>query len=401
MYRQTTATKKIMALTKRLRIVQGGSSASKTISILLYLIALAQSDKKRTLTSVVGESIPFLKRGPIRDFKNIMQEHNYWVDKNWNSTDSTYTFETGSQIEFFSTDNGEKLRGARRDRCFMNEANNNSFEAFEQLEIRTNEFFILDYNPTNEFWVQTDIKGVRTDYDFIILTYKDNEALSPAIITSLEQRKNRVGWWQVYGMGIMGEIEGKIYKDWAIIDKVPHEALLERYGVDFGYTNDPTAIVAVYKYNGGYILDEISFQKGLSNKQIADIITNQETQALVIADSAEPKSIDELTSYGISTFGAEKGRDSIYNGIQVVQAQRISMTKRSINIIKEYRNYLFMVDKNGKVLNTPEAGYEHSLDAIRYAITSIAKLSGMSEVFTAQKNRFSRNRGNYLYESNK
>jgi len=267
MYRQTSATKKIMALTKRLRIVQGGSSASKTISILLYLIALAQSDKKRTLTSVVGESIPFLKRGPIRDFKNIMQEHNYWVDKNWNSTDSTYTFETGSQIEFFSTDNGEKLRGARRDRCFMNEANNNSFEAFEQLEIRTNEFFILDYNPTNEFWVQTDIKGVRTDYDFIILTYKDNEALSPAIITSLEQRKNRVGWWQVYGMGIMGEIEGKIYKDWAIIDKVPHEALLERYGVDFGYTNDPTAIVAVYKYNGGYILDEISFQKGLSTSK--------------------------------------------------------------------------------------------------------------------------------------
>lgn len=401
MYVRTTATNKIMAMKKRLRIVQGGSSASKTISILLYLIALAQSDKKRTLTSVCSESIPHLKRGAIRDFKNIMMEHNYWVDKNWNSTDSTYTFETGSQVEFFSTDSGEKLRGARRDRLFINECNNVSFEAFEQLEIRTNEFVYLDYNPSNEFWVQTELVGKRTDIDFIIITYKDNEALSESIVKALEQRKNRTGWWQVYGLGLLGEIEGKIYRDWLIIDKVPHEAVLERYGVDFGYTNDPTAIVAVYRYNGGYILDEIAFQKGLSNKQIADIITNQETQALVIADSAEPKSIDELSAFGISTIGADKGRDSIYNGIQVVQSQRISVTKRSVNIIKEYRNYLFMVDKNGKTLNVPEGGYDHTMDAIRYAITSVAKLSGMNEVFSAQKNRFRQNRDRFLHNSNK
>ena len=400
-YIRTTATAKIMAMKNRIRIVQGGSSASKTISILLYLIALAQSDKKRTLTSVCSESIPHLKRGAIRDFKNIMLEHNYWNDKNWNATDSTYTFETGSQIEFFSTDNGDKLRGARRDRLFINECNNNTFEAFEQLEIRTNEFVYLDYNPTNEFWVQTDLKGVRTDYDFLIITYKDNEALSPAIVASLEQRKNRVGWWQVYGLGIQGEIEGKIYKNWLIVDSIPQEAKLERYGIDFGYTNDPTSIVAVYKYNGGLIFDEIAFQKGLSNKQIADIITNQPDQALVIADSAEPKSIDELTSYGISTLGAEKGKDSIYNGIQVVQSQRISVTKRSVNIIKEYRNYLFLVDKNSKVTNNPEGGYDHTMDAIRYAVTSIMKLSGMSEVFTKQRDRFTSNRGKYLYESNK
>ena len=398
---RTTATKKIMAMKKRIRVIQGGSSASKTISIILYLIALAQSDKKRTLTSIVGESVPFLKRGPIRDFKNIMLDHNYWKDDCWNTTDSTYTFETGSQIEFFSTDNGEKLRGARRDRCFMNEANNNSFEAFEQLEIRTNEFVYLDYNPTNEFWVQTEIKGNRNDVDFIILTYKDNEALSDSIVKSLEQRKNRTGWWKVYGLGELGEIEGKIYKDWLIVDGIPHEAVLERYGIDFGYTNDPTSIVAVYRYNGGYILDEIAFQKGLSNKQIADIITNQETQALCIADSAEPKSIDELTAYGISVLGAEKGSDSVSNGIQIVQMQRISVTKRSINIIKEYRNYLWMIDKNGKVINQPEGGYDHTMDAIRYAITSIAKLSGMGDVISKQKDNWHRNRSNYQNNSNK
>lgn len=204
MFTETTAFRKINALRKRVRIIQGGTSASKTISILLYLIGYAQTDKKPTLTSIVSESIPHLKRGAIRDFKKIMQEHHYWQDSRWNATDSIYTFETGSQIEFFSTDNGDKLRGARRDRTFMNEANNNTFDAFEQLEVRTNEFVIIDYNPTVEFWAHLELIGKRDDVDFIILTYKDNEALSPQIIASIEQRKNRKGWWQVYGEGQLG-----------------------------------------------------------------------------------------------------------------------------------------------------------------------------------------------------
>ena len=370
-YIRTTATKKIMAMKKRIRIVQGGSSASKTISILLYLIALAQQDKKRTLTTICSESIPHLKRGAIRDFKNIMTEHNYWKDENWNTTDSMYTFETGSQIEFFSTDNGDKLRGARRDRLFINECNNVSLEAFEQLEMRTNEFCYLDYNPSNEFWVNTEIKANRTDWDFIIITYKDNEALSESIVQSLEQRKNRKGWWQVYGLGLLGEIEGKIYRDWQIIESIPHEAKLIRCGLDFGYSNDPTAIVYIYSYMGGYILDQITFKKGLLNKQIADIILSQEENVLVIADSSEPKSIDEIHGYGVEIIGAVKGRDSIVNGINLVQSQRISVTKRSVDIIKEYRNYLWATDRDGKVLNIPEGGFDHSMDAIRYAMTNI------------------------------
>ena len=147
------------------------TSASKTISILLYLIAKAQSDTKKTLTSVVSESIPHLKRGAIRDFKNILQGHNYWKDSSWNATDSIYTFETGSQIEFFSADNGDKLRGGRRDRLFLNEANNIVRDAYDQLEVRTKEFIFLDWNPTNEFWFYTDIKGQRADLDFIIFSF--------------------------------------------------------------------------------------------------------------------------------------------------------------------------------------------------------------------------------------
>ena len=167
-------------------------------------------------------------------------------------------------------------------------------------------------------------------------------------------------------------IEGRIYKNWVIIDEVPHEARLERYGMDFGYSNDPTAIVAIYYYNGGYILDEITFLKGLSNKQIADILKEHDS-SLVIADSAEPKSIDEIASYGISISGAEKGKDSVNNGIALVQAQRISITKRSINIIKEFRNYLWQTDKNEKVINEPEKGFDHTMDAIRYGLTSLIK----------------------------
>ena len=379
MFQITTATKKIASLRSRIRIVQGGSSASKTISILLYLIDRAQSDKLGTITSVVSESIPHLKRGAMRDFKRIMTEHSYWRDSNWNVQDSTYTFETGSIIEFFSTDNGEKLRGSRRDRCFMNEANNNSFEAFEQLEIRTKELFFIDYNPTNEFWVQTEILGKRNDVDFIILTYKDNEALDQAIIDSLEQRKNRAGWWKVYGLGELGEVEGRIFTGWQIIDSVPHEARLERYGLDFGYTNDPTAIVAIYYYNGGYILDEITFQKGLSNKQIADLFLNLK-RAIVVADSAEPKSIDEIKSYGISIIPATKGPGSVSQRIQMAQDQQISVTKRSVNVINEYRNFLWATDKDGKVLNEPEHIWSHSMDAFMYGLSSLVPILQRQEM---------------------
>jgi phage terminase large subunit len=372
MYSATTATRKIASLSKRIRAVQGGTSASKTISILLFLIDRAQRDVIATTTSIVSESFPHLKRGAIKDFLSIMNEHEYFEDARWNRTDYVYTFETGSKIEFFSADQSGKVRGPRRDRLFMNEANNMPADTFDQLEVRTKEFIFLDWNPTNEFWFYEDVLGKRDDVDHIILTYKDNEALDPAIVRSIEQRKSRKGWWQVYGEGQLGEVEGKIYKGWKIVDEVPHEARLEGYGLDFGYSNDPTAIVAVYAYNGGYILDEITFQKGLSNKQIADVLMSVD-EGLTLADSAEPKSIDEIKSYGVRILASKKGKDSVVYGIQVVQDQKISVTKRSVNVIKEYRNYLWMTDKDGKILNEPEHHFSHSMDAIRYRIVSLVR----------------------------
>lgn len=370
MFYITQATRKIANLQKRIRAVQGGTSAGKTIGIIEVLIDLAQRDTTPKLTSIVSESFPHLKRGAIRDFLLIMKEHNYFVDARWNKTDYSYTFETGSIIEFFSVDQAGKVRGPRRDRLFVNEANNISLESFEQLEVRTKEFIFLDWNPVTDFWFYSEVQQKRSDVDHIVLTYKDNEALSKEIVASIEQRKNRTGWWAVYGLGQLGEVEGKIYKDWAIIDDIPHEARLERYGLDFGYSNDPSAIIALYYYNGGYIFDEIAFQKELSNKQIADIILNYE-KAIVVADSAEPKSIDEIGLYGLTIVPSKKGKDSVRNGIQVVQQQRISVTKRSVNLIKEYRNYLWQTDKDGKILNEPEHQFSHSMDACRYALTSL------------------------------
>src|SRR3990167_4344835 len=367
LYSITTATKKINQLRQRIRAVQGGTGASKTVSILLLLIDNCQSDTTPTLTSVVSESFPHLKRGVMKDFLMIMKSHNYFKDAAWNRSDYTYSFETGSKIEFFSADQPGKVRGPRRDRLFINEANNVPYETFDQLEVRTNDFVYIDWNPVSSYWFDEEVKEKRNDVGHCIVTYKDNEALSQNIVQSIEQRKGNKNWLKVYGLGELGEISGKIFNNWQFIDDIPHEARLMSYGLDFGYSNDPTAIVAIYAYNGGYILDEITFQKGLSNKQIADILKIKE-QAPVMADSAEPKSIDEIYSYGINILPSPKGPGSVQQGIQYVQGERISVTKRSVNVIKEYRNYLWQTDKDGKILNVPEHHFSHSLDAIRYGM---------------------------------
>lgn len=386
MYQETTATRKIASLSKRIRAIPGGTSASKTISNLLYLIARAQSDKTPTLTSIVAESFPHLRRGAMRDFLMILKEHGYYKDNRWSESNSIYTFETGSQIEFFSVDQPEKVRGARRDRLFINEANNVQFSAFEELEVRTKEFILLDWNPTSTFWYYEEVKGKRSDVEELTLTYKDNEALSPEIIASIEQRRERKGWWQVYGLGQLGEVEGLIYRGWQQITEIPFEARLERYGIDFGYSNDPTAIVAVYYYNGGFILDEIAFQKGLSNKQIADILLNQPKKALVIADSAEPKSIDEIRAYGINIQPTVKGKDSVRQGIQAIQEQQISVTQRSVNVWKASKNYMWAADKLGNFLspNEPDHLWSDAMDATRYALNSLIPMIQRKEFIANQ-----------------
>ena len=371
----TTALRKVLAMRKRIRAVAGGTSASKTISILQWMIDYCQTaSNQNKLCTVTAESYPNLLKGAILDFTTIMKDRGYWRDDLWHDTKHEYTFETGNKLEFSAFDTYEKAHGARRDILFINEANNIPYNIVDQLIVRTREVVWMDWNPTNEFWFYNQMLPLRDDIDFITLTYKDNEALDLSTISEIESHRNNRAWWQVYGLGQLGVLEGRIYKDWAIVDdNIPWEAQLVRYGLDFGYTNDPTVIEAIYRINGGLLIDQITYQKGLSNKAIADILLNL-PRALVVADSAEPKSIDEIAGYGINIIGASKGAGSVYQGIQYVQAQKISITQRSTQTIKAYRNYLFQTDKNGVIINDPDDTiheWSNSMDAIRYGLNSL------------------------------
>ena len=294
-FKDTSATRRIFGLNKRIRAVAGGTSASKTISILVWLIDYAQTHSDKLVT-VVSESYPHLEKGAMLDFKNLMKDRGYWDDSEWHATKHMYTFSTGSQIEFYSVDTYGKAHGARRDILFMNECNYMEYNIVDQLITRTRSIVWLDWNPTNEFWFYTEMLPVRgKDIDFITLTYLDNEALDQVTVDEIESHRHNKSWWTVYGLGQLGELEGKVFTNWKIIDEIPHEARLERRGLDFGYTNDPTALVDVYYYNGGFIVDEQIYRKGMTNKQIADFISNlPKPQTTVFGDSAEPKSIDEL-----------------------------------------------------------------------------------------------------------
>ena len=386
LFRDTTATRKVFGLKKRIRAVAGGTSASKTISILVWLIDYCQT-KHGEICSVVSESFPHLEDGAIRDFQNIMKSQGYWNDDLWHGTKHEYTFETGSVLEFTSVDTYGKAHGPRRDVLFVNEANNLSYLIVDQLITRTRKIVWLDWNPSSEFWFYTDMQPSRDDIDFITLTYKDNEALleeeGQTTIREIESHMHNKSWWLVYGLGQLGVVEGRVFKDWAIIDEIPQEARLERRGLDFGYSNDPTAVVDVYYYNGGYILDEQLYQKGLSNSQIAEFIKNLDQPSIMVkADSAEPKSIDEIKMHGVPILPVTKGADSINQGIQRVQDQRISVTKRSVNLIREYRNYMWDTDRDGKILNRPIDMWNHALDAVRYAFEAFKITQQEARIFT-------------------
>jgi len=372
MYKATTATQKILRLNKRIRAVAGGTAASKTISILLWLIDYAQSVHNQ-LISVVSVSFPHLYGGAMLDFETIMKEHKYWEDGRWvKNPRPTYLFSTGSKIEFISVDTYGKAHGPRRDILFINEANNLAYNIADQLITRTRDIVWLDWNPVSEFWFYTEMLNRRDDIDFLTLTYLDNEALDENTKKEIEAHRHNKSWWRVYGEGQLGDVEGRIYTGWQFLDEIPHEARLERRGLDYGYSNDPTAIVDIYHYNGGWILDERLYQKGMSNKQIADFLGALEyPSTMVRPDSAEPKSNDELHSYGINVLPAQKGPGSVTQGIQYVQSQKIWVTKRSINLIREYNNYMWMMDKNGKVINTPIDLWNHCLDALRYGMEQL------------------------------
>jgi phage terminase large subunit len=368
MFKRTTAINKILALKKRVKIIQGGTSAGKTFGILPILIDKCAKEKGLEV-SVVAETIPHLRRGALKDFLKIMRWTGRYVEDRFNATLLKYEFANGSTMEFFSADNASKLRGARRDVLYINECNNVTFDAYQELSIRTKKEIYLDFNPANEFWVHKELKD-EPDSDFVILTYKDNEALDQSIVTIIEKNRDKAAtsnywanWWRVYGLGEIGSLEGVVFDNWKEIDKLPEDARLIGIGLDFGYTNDPTSAIEVYNWNGKRIVNELVYSTGMVNSDIAKILP---TAVTIYADSSEPKSIEEIRRFGKTIKGVTKGKDSIKYGIDVMQRQEYLVTKQSTNLIKELRAYCWDVDKNGVRLNNPAGGNDHAIDALRY-----------------------------------
>jgi len=357
----------------KIRALPGGSSAGKTISILLILIDKCIKTP-RLEVSVVAESIPALRRGSIKDFIKIMKDTNRWIEGNFNQSTLKYTFTNDSYIEFFSTDQSDKLRGSRRNILFANECNNITWDAYLQLSIRTDGIQYLDWNPSSTFWYYKELQG-REDVEELVLTYKDNEALSPDIVKQLESYREKAltsnywsNWVSTYLDGQLGKTEGTIYQDYEIIDTIPDEARTLCWAMDFGYSTDPTALVHILKYNDELIVDEVIYQKGLLNSDIANLMKSYDVKGECYCDSAEPKSIAELRKYGFQARPVDKGKDSVNYGIQLVQQQKLKITRKSNNLINELENYSWKKDKNGGYERTPIDAHNHALDAMRYGI---------------------------------
>jgi phage terminase large subunit len=368
MFKRTTSINKILSLKRRIKIIQGGTSAGKTFGILPILIDKCAKEKGLEV-SVVAETIPHLRRGALKDFLKIMRWTNRYFDDRFNKTLLRYEFANGSSIEFFSADDASKLRGARRDILYINECNNVTFESYNELAIRTKREVYLDFNPANEFWVHKELKD-EPDTDFIILTYKDNEALDESIVSQIEKNRDKAAtssywanWWRVYGLGEVGSLEGVVFNNWKEIDTIPKEAKLIGIGLDFGYTNDPTAAIEIYNYNGTRIINELVYRTGMVNSDIAKILPSG---VIIYADSSEPKSIEEIRRQGKTIKGVTKGADSINYGIDVMQRQDYLVTKQSTNLIKELRSYCWDVDKQGQRMRRPIDHYNHAIDALRY-----------------------------------
>lgn len=372
---ETTALRKIRALKKRIRIVQGGTSAGKTYDILLDELneAIMQDG---ILTTIMSDTMPNLRHGAMRDFLKICHETNVWDVAEWNSTYSTLTLPNRSIIEFYSADSEDAL-GARRDRLFINEANRITKDAFDQLEVRTEQKITLDFNPVNQFWAHDLL--TRPDVDFVKLNYLDNEALSQNIVNALELRKGdgTSNWWRVYGLGEIGSLEGNVYDGWIPVDDIPQSAVLKRYGVDFGFINDPTAVVAVYEDEDEslYLKTELCDIKILTPVLIDKL--KKLPDSLFVCDNARPEIIAEMQANGLRAIGSNKTAGEKMNGkrynIELVMRRKIHYLRTDTELEREYLTYAWRKKRTGEIIDEPQDGNDHIMDALAYAVRDMER----------------------------
>lgn len=351
---------------------QGSSRSSKTYNILIYLLSYILANKKSL--SIVRKTLPALKGSVFRDFKEIMQDKfKIWDNRCMNKSEMVYTFPNGSFVEFFSTDDEQKIRGRKRNILYCNEANEISFLEWQQLIMRTTDFSIVDYNPSfsDEHWLCELNKDTRT-YHFIS-TYKDNPFLEQTIIDEIEslEHKNKV-LWTVYGLGLQAMAEGLVFPEFEIVDEFPVNAKQVAAGLDFGYSSDPTAIVKCGILDGRLYLDEQCYRTHMLTSEIIKEL--KKLGLFVYADSADPRLIQEIANAGIIIFPADKYKGSVMGGLFKMMEYKLCVTKRSVNYIRELKNYVYEQNKDGKFINQPIDAYNHLIDGTRYY--TIGKLLG-------------------------
>ena len=352
---------------KRIVIEQGGTRSGKTYNILIWIIfSYALKNSGKTVT-ICRKTYPALRTSAMRDFIEILRSYELYDEKNHNKSSSEYHL-NGNLIEFISLDQPQKVRGRKRDLLFINEANELHWEDWQQLVFRTTGRIIIDYNPSDEFhWIYERVK-TRDDAEFYITTYKNNPFLEDSIIKEIELLKQTdENYWRVYGLGEVGSGKSLIFRT-ELIDRIPDNARFISYGMDFGYTNDPTTLIAIYTHDTNLYFDEKIYRTNMTNQDIANELGRLEIgrRDEIYADSGEPKSIEEIYRMGWNIKPATKGRDSVNIGIDMLKRYALHVTKESTNTIKEFRNYKWKEDKNGVVLNTPVDMFNHSIDAIRY-----------------------------------
>lgn len=362
------------------KVIQGGMSSGKTFGIMTLLYSYAQCYPKSKVT-IVGLSYGHLKDGAASDFKKILEEVNLWNDDQWNKSEMNYTLVNGSVIQFRSVDK-MGAHGPRRDVLFVNEANGISYEVFDQLASRTKDFAIIDYNPSAKFWAHEQLVEKKADdTSFIVLTYKDNEALKPREIANIESHRPKEGeepsnWWTVYGLGQIGSLEGNVYSGWEEMDRneIIENGRLIRYGLDFGFSNDETALIGLYEFEDGrYGVTEEIYQKGILGSQYADRLKahNVDASVLIVADSARPEIIAEIKNAGYRIVGADKNAGSVIRGIDRVKEKQI--VYNGANLKREYLSYAWRKKRTGEVLDEPIDCMNHALDATRYAIDDLSR----------------------------
>ena len=384
MIAQTTALRKVSGLKKRIKVIRGGQGSGKTISILILLINHASSKPDKEIL-VISSELTKMRLTVIKDFIKIMKLTGLYVESRF-IAGTLYRFPNGSFIKFIGLDKSDVGKGLRSDIAFFNEVNKCDSESYRQVASRAKKV-ISDYNPDAPFFIDKEVIG-REDCDFLQLSFMDNEMLDEnerneilnyyKLAYGLDYNPNQptpevvnaywANLWEVYGLGNIGSLQGVVFSNWSEIDNVPKEAKKLGFGVDFGYTNDPTTIVMAYEYNGVHIYDEVIYQTGLLNSDIAALMKANEITKRDIgyADSADPKSIADINRYGYTLKPVTKGADSIMYGVGIMQENAFIITKRSSNLRKELQNYCWAKDKDGNEINKPIDNWNHGLDSIRY-----------------------------------